>query len=100
MPKARNPLLRVAPKRCTHCGRIRSLSRFYKMASASGGLTSQCKDCLDEQTRKRRNDQKLSTFGPLPEGEKAMIAEVERRKRMLGRLCPRSLKTQALKDDE
>ena len=49
----------LTKKRCPSCIKVKALDRFSKSASASNGLTSQCKRCtnsLAKQKRRSSND--------------------------------------------
>lgn len=43
-------------KTCTKCGRQFPLSNFYKHHSCKHGVTSQCKECIDDRNRKWRQE--------------------------------------------
>jgi 5-methylcytosine-specific restriction endonuclease McrA len=41
-------------KKCTQCGKMKSVSDFYKNKTHKDGLDSQCKECVRENVRKYR----------------------------------------------
>lgn len=48
-------------KKCKKCGKVLELENFYKNNLKSHGVFDECKDCVKERTRLRRERLKLST---------------------------------------
>ena len=47
----------LTEKRCPSCQKVKKIDRFSKSASASNGLTSRCKRCLNTAARQRTRAQ-------------------------------------------
>ena len=43
-------------KKCTKCGEIKHISRFYKMKNGKHGVRSICKECAYKQTKTYREN--------------------------------------------
>ena len=70
-----NPLAPQAQtKTCTKCGRELPISEFYAKAGSKDGLQTQCKDCHNAATERRR--EKARGANNLPETEETIDTEI------------------------
>jgi 5-methylcytosine-specific restriction endonuclease McrA len=84
----KNELLAMLHKRCSRCGVVKYFGEFSKQAKCAGGVDSQCRQCKNENARRRYRkdpDKHIAKAKDYDDSKRREANERKRRYRMRNR---------------